>query len=185
VQSTAHVTRASLLVTGILITLAVPFGRAHAQDGEPRSEHAETRDAAAAWLVTAGLGLALALPAFAVVTSQAPTFGDRTPEWAMATLGGSAIVGPFSVLALGAGLDFARGGDGRDGLVAASIADLLIGVVLGSLATAFAPGVGATWASAGEQSRAAELLGVEAFGFVLSGSIALTAALFFRPEPRS
>lgn len=150
---------------------------------EPMTQ-VDTREAATGLLVTSGVCLTLALPALGAVASQVPTFDDRMPEWAMATLGTSAILGPFGVLALGIGLDYAAGGDGQTGLVAGSIADVVISVILGVLAIAIAPGVGAPWASAQEQARVAEVLGVQAFAFGLSGSLALTAALAFDADPR-
>lgn len=145
----------------------------------------DTRDTGAGLLLTAGVCLTLALPALGAVTSQVPAFDERMPEWAMATLGASAILGPFGVLALGTGLDYAAGGDGQAGLVAGSVANIVIGVLLGVLAVAIAPGIGAPWASAQEQARVSELLGVQAFAFGLSGSLALTGALALIPGPRS
>ena len=145
----------------------------------------DTRETAAGLLVTAGVYLTLALPALGAVTSQAPTFDERMPEWAMATLGASAILGPFGVLALGTGLDYAAGGDGQAGLVAGSVANLVIGVVLGVLAVAIAPGIGPPWASPQEQARVSEMLGVQAFAFGISGSLALTGALALIPGPPS
>lgn len=143
----------------------------------------ETRETATGLVVAAGVCLTLAIPALGAVASQVPTFDDRMPESAMATLGTSAILGPFGVLALGIGLDYAAGGDGRSGLFAASIAEVVISVLLGVLAVAVAPGIGAPWASAQEQVRVAELLGVQAFAFGLSGSLALTAAFVPGPQP--
>ena len=129
----------------------------------------DTRETATGLLVTAGVCLTLALPALGAVTSQVPTFEERMPEWGMATLGASAILGPFGVLALGTGLDYAAGGDGQAGLVAGAIAT----------------GIGAPWADTQTQARVSELLGVQAFAFGLSGSLALTGALALIPAPPS